>query len=43
MLKVGMDVAPEQFSFAPLLIIVVAALVAMVVVIFVARFMRKGK
>ena len=43
MLKVGMDVAPEPFAFAPLLIIVLAALAALVVVVFVTRFLRKGK
>jgi hypothetical protein len=43
MLKVGMDIAPGPFAFAPLLIIVLAAVVALVVVVFIARFMRKGK
>jgi hypothetical protein len=43
MLKVGMDIAPLPFAFAPLLIIVLAAVVALVVVVFVARLMHKGK
>ena len=42
MLKVAMDVAPEPFAFAPLLIIVLAALVALVAVVLVMRFLRKG-
>ena len=43
MLKVGIDVAPEPFAFAPLLIIVLAAVGALVVGVFLARFLRKGK
>ena len=42
MLKVGMDVAPEPFAFAPLLIIVLAAVGAVIVAIFVARLLRKA-
>jgi hypothetical protein len=42
MLKVPMDVGPEPFAFAPLLIIMLAALVAMVAVLLVMRFLRKG-
>jgi hypothetical protein len=43
MLKVPMDVAPEQFSFLPLLLIVLGALVAMVVVVLWLRYTRKDK
>ena len=42
MLKVVLDVAPEPFAFAPLLIILLVAVVALVVVVFLLRFARKG-
>ena len=42
MLKVIMDVAPEQFSFAPLLIILLVAAVALVTAVFLLRYRRKG-
>ena len=42
MLKVVMDAAPEQFSFAPLLLILLAAAVALVAAVFLVRFRRKG-
>jgi hypothetical protein len=42
MLKVPMDVPPEPFAFAPLLVIVLAALVALVAVLLVLRFLRRG-
>lgn len=42
MLKVVLDVAPEGFAYAPLLIVLVVAAVALVLVIFLVRFRRKG-
>jgi hypothetical protein len=42
MLKPAMDVAPEPFGFAPLLIIVLVALVALVVALVLVRLVRKG-
>jgi hypothetical protein len=42
MLKGPMDVAPEPFAFAPLLIIVLAALLALVAVLLVLRLLRRG-
>ena len=42
MLKVVLDVAPEPFAFAPLLIILLVAVVAVVVVVFLLRYVRKG-
>jgi hypothetical protein len=42
MLKAVMDVAPEPFAFAPLLIILLAAGVAVVVALALVRFVRKG-
>jgi hypothetical protein len=42
MLKAAMDVAPEPFAFAPLLIILLVAGVALVVAIVLVRFVRKG-
>ena len=42
MLKAAMDVAPEPFAFAPLLIILLAAGVAVVVGLFLVRFVRRG-
>jgi hypothetical protein len=42
MLKVVMDVAPEQFGFSPLLIILLLAAVALVTVVFLLRYRRKG-
>jgi len=41
MLK-AMDVAPEPFAFAPLVIILLAAGVALVVAMVLVRFARKG-
>ena len=43
MLRIAMDVAPETFAFAPLLIILLLAAVAVVVVVFLLRFVRKGE
>jgi hypothetical protein len=43
MLKPALDVAPEPFSFAPLLIILVLAAASVVVVLFLLRFLRKGR
>ena len=42
MLKVVMDVAPEPFSFAPLLLVLLVAAVALVTAIFLVRFRRRG-
>ena len=42
MLKMVMDVAAEQFAFAPLLIILLLAAVALVTVVFLLRYRRKG-
>jgi hypothetical protein len=41
MLKV-MDIAPEQFGFSPLLLILLAAAVALVTAVFLLRYRRKG-
>ena len=41
MLKPAMDVAPEPFAFAPLLIILLVAVVALVVALVVVRLVRK--
>ena len=41
MLTVVMDVAPEQFTVSPLLIVVMVAAIALVSVIFLLRFRRK--
>jgi hypothetical protein len=41
-LKAAMDVAPEAFAFAPLLIILLVAGVALVVAVVLVRFIRKG-
>jgi hypothetical protein len=41
MLK-AMDVAPEPFAFAPLLIILLVAGVAVVVALILVRLVRKG-
>jgi len=41
MLK-AMDVAPEPFAFAPLVIILLVAGVALVAANFLVRFLRKG-
>ena len=43
MLKTALDIAPEPFSFAPLLIIVLLAAAAAVVALFLVRFLRKGR
>jgi hypothetical protein len=43
MLKTALDIAPEPFSFGPVLIIVGLAAVAAVVVLFVLRHLRKGR
>ncbi len=42
MLKAAMDVAPEPFNFAPLLIILLAAGLALVVALVLVRFLRRG-
>jgi hypothetical protein len=42
MLKTVMDVAADQFAFAPLLIILLLAVVALVTVVFLLRY-RKGR
>jgi hypothetical protein len=42
MLKAPLDVAPEPFGFAPLLIILLVAGVALVVAVVLVRFVRKG-
>ena len=42
MLQAAMDVAPEPFAFAPLLIILLVAAVALVVALVLVRFVRKG-
>lgn len=42
MLKAPMDVAPEPFAFAPLLILLLVAGVALVVAVVLVRFVRKG-
>jgi hypothetical protein len=38
-----LDVAPGTFSFAPLLLILLLAFVAIAAVIFLARYLRRGK
>ena len=43
MLKPALDIAPEPFSIAPLLIIVLLAAVAGIVVLFLLRHLRKGR
>ena len=43
MLKAAMDVAPEPFNFAPLLIILLVAGVALVVALVLVRFVRRGR
>ena len=40
MLKTVMDVAADQFAFAPLLIILLLAVVALVTVVFLLRYLR---
>ena len=40
MLKIVMDVAADQFGFAPLLIILLLAVVALVTVVFLLRYRR---
>jgi hypothetical protein len=42
MLKAAMDVATVPFAFAPLLIILLLAGVALVVAILLVRFIRRG-
>lgn len=43
MLKVVLDVAPQQgFTFSPVMIVGVVAAVAIVVTVFLLRFLRKG-
>ena len=42
MLKIVMDVAADQFPFAPLLIILLLAVVALVTAVFLLRY-RKGR
>ena len=41
MLKVVMDVAPEQFDVSPLLIVLPIAAITLVALVFVFRFRRK--
>jgi hypothetical protein len=41
-LKPAMDVAPEPFPFAPLLIVLLVAVVALVVALVLVRLVRKG-
>jgi hypothetical protein len=43
MLKKALDVAPEPFSFAPLLIILMLAAAAVVVVLLLVRVLRQGR
>jgi hypothetical protein len=43
MFKTALDVAPEPFSFAPVLIILGLGVVAAVVVLFLLRHLRKGR
>ncbi len=43
MFKTALDVAPEPFSFAPLLIIVLLAAASVLVVLFLLRLLRKGR
>ena len=40
MLKTVMDVAADQFAFAPLLIILLLAVVALVTVVFLLRYLN---
>ncbi len=42
MLKPAMDVAPEPSAFAPLLIILLAAVVALVLALILVRLVRKA-
>jgi hypothetical protein len=42
MAKIVMEVAADQFAFAPLLIILLLAVVALVTVVFLLRY-RKGR
>jgi hypothetical protein len=41
-LKAAMDIAPVPFAFAPLLIILMVAGVALVVAVVLVRFIRRG-
>ena len=41
-MKVVLDVAPEPFAFAPLLIILLVGVVALVAVVLLLRYVRKG-
>ena len=43
MLKTAMDVAADQFAFAPLLIILLLAVVALVTAVFLLRYRRGRK
>jgi hypothetical protein len=40
---VALDVASQQFAFAPILILLLLAFVAIAVVVFVLRFLRSRK
>ena len=40
---VALDVAPEPFAFAPILILLLLAFVAVVLVVFLLRFLRRRK
>ena len=42
MLKPAMDVAPEPFASAPLLIILLATVAALVVAVVLVRLVRRG-
>ena len=42
MLKPAVDVAPEPFAFAPLLIILLVAVVALVVALMLVRLVRSA-
>ena len=43
MLIVALDVAREPFDFAPILILLLLAFVAMVLVVFLLRFLRRAQ
>ena len=40
---VALDVAPEPFAFAPILILLLLAFVCVVLVVFVLRFLRSRR
>ena len=43
MLRIPLDAAPNQFAFAPLLIILLLAVVALVTVVFLLRYLKGPK